>query len=43
MIEKKEKGNHCCTICGNTYDNIAFKGGYICEDCVSILKRIYKE
>lgn len=27
-----------CSLCGGIYRNIAFKGGYICEDCVEYLK-----
>ncbi|MFV0516541.1 MAG: hypothetical protein ACK5MV_04030 [Aminipila sp.] len=26
-----------CTICGNSYNNISFKGGYICEDCIGYI------
>lgn len=27
-----------CSICGSTYDTFAFKGGYVCEDCLKYLK-----
>ncbi|WP_312091944.1 hypothetical protein [Aminipila sp.] len=23
-----------CTICGKGYNNIAFMGGYICDECI---------
>ncbi|MCI8609268.1 MAG: hypothetical protein HFE73_06455 [Firmicutes bacterium] len=27
-----------CSLCGSIYHSIAFKGGYICEDCVDFIK-----
>ncbi len=27
-----------CTLCGNRYHNIAFKGGYVCETCVDYIR-----
>lgn len=27
-----------CSLCGGIYHNIAFHGGYVCEDCVAYLK-----
>ena len=27
-----------CSICGRTYDTFAFKGGFVCEDCLSYIK-----
>ncbi len=27
-----------CSLCGGIYHNIAFRGGYVCEDCVNYLK-----
>ncbi len=27
-----------CSLCGNRYHNIAFKGGYVCETCVDYIK-----
>ncbi len=28
-----------CSLCGRMYHNFAFKGGYICEDCLQSIKR----
>ena len=30
-------GNNC-SICGNIYHNIVFRGGFICEDCRDYIK-----
>lgn len=27
-----------CSLCGQLYNNFAFKGGYICEDCLDVIK-----
>lgn len=27
-----------CSLCGQKYHNFAFKGGYICESCLTSLK-----
>lgn len=27
-----------CSLCGQLYNNFAFKGGYICEDCLDAIK-----
>ena len=32
-----------CSICGNLYHNITFRGGYICEDCVNYIKKVSLE
>lgn len=35
------KTNHdgrACSLCGQLYHNFAFKGGYICEDCLDSIK-----
>lgn len=29
---------HECSICGSTYETFAFKGGFVCEDCLSFIK-----
>ena len=29
-----------CSLCGNIYHNTVFKGGYVCEDCLSFIKSI---
>lgn len=29
---------HPCSLCGHLYKNFAFKGGYICEDCLESIK-----
>lgn len=35
----KEKHEPCaCSLCGQLYHNFAFKGGYICEDCLDSIK-----
>ncbi|WP_312653564.1 hypothetical protein [Aminipila sp.] len=26
-----------CTVCGKSYNNIAFMGGYICEECIGYI------
>ena len=31
---------HICTICGNCYNNIAFRGGYICENCINVFRSL---
>lgn len=42
VLKNHAKGeDDCCTLCGNEYGNIPFKGGYICENCVSALKGFY--
>lgn len=30
--------NKNCSLCGNIYHNVIFKGGYICEDCITYIK-----
>ena len=30
--------NASCSLCGQKYNNFAFKGGYICESCLTWLK-----
>lgn len=37
-MEKNIKEDILCTLCGSNYNNIAFKAGYICENCISIFK-----
>ena len=32
--------NKRCTICGNILHNTIFKGGYICEDCIKLVKSL---
>ncbi|WP_281350943.1 hypothetical protein [Aminipila butyrica] len=27
-----------CTVCGSNYNNVAFMGGYICEDCIGYIR-----
>jgi len=27
-----------CSICNNNYNNLYFKGGYVCEDCLQFIK-----
>ncbi len=35
---KKNTNAKKCTICGKRYnDNIAFLGGYVCEECVNYI------
>lgn len=29
---------HRCSLCGNIHNNITFKGGYVCEDCIEYIK-----
>lgn len=29
-----------CSICGNIYKNRAFRGGFVCKDCVDDIKKI---
>ena len=29
---------HSCALCGQLYHSFAFKGGYICEDCLQSIK-----
>ena len=29
-----------CSICGNIYKNQVFKGGYICADCLTLIKSV---
>lgn len=31
-----------CTICGKQHNNIAFMGGYVCEDCIGYISSINK-
>lgn len=37
MNNKKTK-EQSCTLCGYNLHTLAFKGGYICEDCIHSLK-----
>ena len=41
-IKNKEehimKRIHRCSLCGNIFNNIVFKGGYVCEDCIDFIK-----
>mgnify|MGYP000460586000 FL=1 len=30
---------HRCSLCGNIHNNITFKCGYVCEDCIEYIKR----
>ena len=32
-----------CTLCGRLYSSFAFKGGYICEDCLQSIKEVKEE
>ena len=32
-----------CSLCGRKYNNFAFKGGYICESCLTSLKDPFLE
>lgn len=36
--EFQEEPEGPCTICGQLYHNFAFKGGYICENCLNSIK-----
>lgn len=36
--EAQEDPQGTCTLCGQLYHNFAFKGGYICEDCLNSIK-----
>lgn len=29
-----------CSLCGKRYHNIAFKSGYVCEECVGYIKKL---
>ena len=31
-----------CSICGSTYETFAFKGGFVCEDCLKFLKNSFQ-
>lgn len=31
-----------CSLCGRLYSSFAFKGGYICEDCLHSIKEEQK-
>lgn len=31
-----------CSICGCTYGTFEFKGGYVCEDCLSYIRETYQ-
>ncbi|MCQ4637896.1 hypothetical protein NE619_14265 [Anaerovorax odorimutans] len=33
-IKKDSSGTDTCSLCGQLYNNFAFKGGYICESCL---------
>lgn len=33
-----EPPQHSCSLCGQLYHSFAFKGGYICEDCLQSIK-----
>lgn len=37
------KRSNCCSLCGNIYHNIVFKGGYVCEDCIDLIKSAAKK
>jgi hypothetical protein len=41
--DDKERGEghkgHKCSICGKSYDTVAFKSGYVCEDCIGYVKK----
>ncbi|MBQ1407201.1 MAG: hypothetical protein IIY88_03610 [Eubacterium sp.] len=32
--------NQTCSICGNIYKNIAFRGGFICADCREFIREL---
>ena len=32
--------NHPCSICGNIYKNVAFRGGFICADCRDFIRKL---
>ncbi len=32
---------HCvkqCSLCGGIYHNIVFRGGFVCEDCIDLIR-----
>lgn len=33
-----DRTGHSCSLCGQLYHSFAFKGGYICEDCLQSIK-----
>ncbi len=35
---KMDQSQGACSLCGQLYHNFAFKGGYICEDCLDSIK-----
>ncbi|MBQ1352941.1 MAG: hypothetical protein Q4A48_00810 [Bacillota bacterium] len=39
-MENRRPEQHICTICGSCYHNIAFKGGYICENCINVFRTL---
>lgn len=36
--DKESRKEGACSLCGQLYQNFAFKGGYICEDCLGSIK-----
>lgn len=38
--QNNSEQEHSCSICGNLYHNFAFKGGYICESCLTSFKEL---
>lgn len=33
-----DMSQHRCSLCGNIHNNITFKCGYVCEDCIDYIK-----
>lgn len=33
------QGNEYCSLCGRYSRSIAFKGGYVCENCIDYIHR----
>ena len=32
--------NKECSLCGKSYNNISFMGGYICQECISFINKL---
>ena len=36
--QEQDSSRQTCSLCGQLYHSFAFKGGYICEDCLHAIK-----